>query len=109
MPALPGEAARGWDKTAPRPVARFAATRTKEGLLQVTWRASSDRDLRYYNLYASSQGEPEVSQPRLLVSPAHDQTSYLDWSAGKAEVMHYAITAVDRQGNESAPVFAHAD
>jgi hypothetical protein len=34
-------------------------------------------------------------------------TEYLDWSAPrKAEKVWYAITAVDRQGNESGPTFA---
>jgi len=31
-------------------------------------------------------------------------TEYLDWSAPLgAQAVYYAITAVDRQGNESAP------
>jgi hypothetical protein len=33
-------------------------------------------------------------------------TSYLDWSAPTTPDAFYAITAVDRQGNESAPTFA---
>jgi len=100
-----GQGIKGWDKTPPAAVAGLAAARTDDGMIKLAWKANTDKDLRYYNVYASSEGKPQVSQKRLLVSPTHDQTSYLDWTAGQAPAVHYAITAVDRQGNESVPAF----
>ena len=95
----------GWDKTPPAKVNGFKAEKA-DGLIRVSWDKSADIDLRYYNVYASSAGEPKVEQKRLLVSPPHDETQYLDWTAPKDKPVHYAITAIDRQGNESAPAFA---
>lgn len=101
-----GKPVTRWDKTAPKAVTAFRATKRKDGLISITWKANTDTDLRYYNIYASSAGEPAVEQKRLLVSPPRGETLYIDWTAPKRTKMHYAITAVDRQGNESSPVFA---
>ena len=48
-----------------------------------------------------------MSQKRLILSPPAGTTQCPDWTApqGAARV-HYAITAVDRQGNDSAPAYA---
>jgi hypothetical protein len=106
-PALVDSAAgtSGWDTAPPAEVKQFTAKIT-DGLVDLNWRTNADPDLRYYNIYASSQAAPDAVQQRLLVSPTHDQTRYLDWSAPAGGPMYYAITAVDRQGNESKPVFA---
>ncbi|MFB3891836.1 MAG: fibronectin type III domain-containing protein [Phycisphaerae bacterium] len=106
-----GTGVKGWDKTAPAAVKELKAT-LKDGLITLQWPASAERDLRYYNIYASSAGKvapaakPEISQKRLLVSPPHDETSYIDWTAPKDKTVSYAITVVDRQGNESSPAYA---
>ena len=101
-----GKPVSGWDKTPPRPVANFTATKRADGLILLKWNRNKDRDFRHYQLYASPEGKPAVSQKRLLVSPPHGETFYLDWSAPKGRPMHYAITTVDRQGNESPAVYA---
>jgi hypothetical protein len=98
-----------WDKIAPKPVGGFEAARREDGLIALAWRANTDKDFRYYNIYASSEAKPTVEQKRLLVSPPHDETLYIDWTAPKDVKMFYAIVAVDRQGNVSAPVFAQVE
>jgi hypothetical protein len=98
----------GWDKTAPASAKDFQA-QLKDGLIHLTWEAPADKDRRYYNVYASSEGKPAIEQKRLLVSPTHGQTLYIDWTAPKGKAMHYAITVIDRQGNESQPVYASCE
>lgn len=100
-----GKTVKGWDRTPPSGVAGFRAER-KDGLIRLVWEASAEKDLRYYNLYASSQGKPAIGQKRRLVSPPRGERGYIDWTAPLSGVMYYAITAVDRQGNESGPVYA---
>jgi len=104
-----GEPVRDWDKTVPAKLAGFSAERMKNGLIALEWERSRDKDFRYYNIYASSKGRPDVSQKRLLVSPPYDETRYVDWSAPRKTAMHYAMTVIDRQGNESEPVYVEID
>jgi len=76
----------------------------EDGQYRLKWARSPAKDLRHYNVYFSTRGKPEVSPKRLIVSPPAGMTEYLDWSAPlKAQKVCYAITAVDRQGNESEP------
>ena len=102
-----GEPVKGWDKTPPAKVSEFKAER-KDGLIRLAWSRSNEQDLRYYNLYASTKERPGAVQRRRLVSPPHDQSGYIDWTAPVSGPVYYALTAVDRQGNESEPVFTEA-
>jgi hypothetical protein len=102
-----GPAVTGWDKTPPAPPADFAAAREAPGQYRLRWSAPPDKDVRYYNLYFSPEGRPEAVQKRRFASPPAAATGHLDWTAPPAGAAHYAITAIDRQGNESKP--AHAD
>jgi len=98
----------GWDKVAPPPVTGLTVTPEldAQGQYRLKWNTDTATDLRYYNIYFSSLGRPAISQQRLVVSPAADQTEYLDWTAPiDAPGYYWAITAIDRQGNESAPTF----
>jgi hypothetical protein len=106
--ATKGAAVTGWDKTAPPAVEGFSAAKEPDeaGQYRLSWKKSAASDLRHYNVYFSSKEKPQVSQKRLIVSPLAGMTEYLDWSAPTEGPAHYAITAVDRQGNESAPTFA---
>jgi len=102
-----GDVETGWDKTPPATPAGFEA-QIDDGLIVLSWRPVEDKDFRYCSIYASCEDTPETVQKRLLVSPTHEQTHYIDWTAPKGKAVHYAITAVDRQGNESAPAYASA-
>jgi hypothetical protein len=99
---------KGWDKTAPVPVEAFkvAAETDAQGQYRLSWAKDAATDVRHYNVYFSSKGRPDINQKCLLVSPPAERTGYLDWSAPIGTDVHYAITAVDRQGNESAPTYA---
>ena len=101
-----GKPVSGWDRIPPNAVANVRAAKRDDGLIALTWDRNTDKDFRYYNIYASSQGRPAVEQKRLLVSPPHDETLYIDWTAPKNTKMFYAIVAVDRQGNASSPAYA---
>jgi hypothetical protein len=102
---LPG--IKGWDKSAPPQVNQFQAQRETDadGQYRLTWAGNGASDLRHYNIYFSAGKRPEISAKCLLVSPPQSATQYLDWSAPQKTDAHYAITAVDRQGNESPPAF----
>jgi fibronectin type 3 domain-containing protein len=96
-----------WDKTAPPAVNGFQAHRETDtaGQYRLTWTANGANDLRHYNIYFSASQRPDISAKCLLVSPPPSATGYLDWSAPADTDAYYAITAVDRQGNESAPTY----
>jgi hypothetical protein len=102
--------AKDFDKSAPPAVTDFSATAEADapGQYRLKWTASPAADVRYYNVYFSAKGKPEVSQKRLIASPLASMKEYLDWSAPIEGGASYAITAVDRQGNESMPAFAEA-
>jgi hypothetical protein len=107
--SAPGAPLRDWDRTSPPAVANFRVVREADepGQFRLTWDRSPAGDLRHYNLYFSAEARPEPVQARRIVSPPADATTYLDWSAPvRASHAGYAITAVDRQGNESLPAFA---
>jgi len=104
----PAEGWAKWDVTPPPAVEGFTVAKEadEDGQYRLAWAASGAKDVRHYNIYFSSAGRPAVSQKRLIVSPVRGTTRYLDWSAPHGTTAYYAITAVDRQGNESAPAFA---
>ena len=92
----------GFDTTPPAAPSQLAASVGPSGALHVTWTAPSDSDVRLVHLYAAVGADPAISQGQRIASlpPAHP--TYLDWSFGSGE-LHYAVTAEDFQGNESAP------
>ncbi len=96
-----------FDAIAPPEITGFTATAELDakGQYRLHWTKSPADDVRYYNVYFSATGQPEISQKRLIASPLASMTSYLDWSAPIDGAANYAITAVDRQGNESKAVF----
>lgn len=108
--ATPGKPVTKFDKTPPIPPSDFAVVKETDeaGQYRLKWTASSSSDVRYYNVYFSAKEKPAIEQKRLIASPLPSTTSYLDWTAPTEGGASYAITAVDRQGNESAPVFAEA-
>jgi hypothetical protein len=101
-----GRPVKGWDQRAPAAPTGFIATREAPGQNRLKWTAPADADVRYYNLYFSSTGKPEAVQKRRFASPPAGTNEYLDWTAPTGAGGQYAITAVDRQGNESTPAFA---
>jgi hypothetical protein len=102
-----GPGVRDFDRPAPAPVQGFTAVKDPVGY-KLSWLPSLERKVRYYNLYCSSTGRPEPVQAHRFASPPRGTTEYLDWAAPPAGPVFYGLTAVDRQGNESAPVYFQA-
>lgn len=103
------EPAGDWDKPPPAAPKKLTVEKKSPGQYTLEWTASVDQDVRYYNLYFSSEGKPDAVQARRFVSPPAGTTSYLDWAASREGSAYYAITAVDYQGNESAPAHGQAE
>jgi len=104
-----GPGVSGWDRVPPARVGDFTVRKDPSGGYYLKWEPSLEKDLRYYNLYFSSHARPEPVQARRIASPPPGTTEYIDWAAGNPEKAYYAITAVDRQGNESQPTYAEAE
>jgi hypothetical protein len=109
---------KGWATTPPQPPAGLQACRmaTPSGSLGVewklTWTASPSTSLRYYNIYYSGGGIPNIQagdwvtlQHYLIDSPAATETSYIYWQANPSDVPAFGILAVDRQDQASTPVY----
>ena len=73
------------------------------GQVQLSWEEPNDRMVRYYNVYYSTTGAPIVQQKCRIASVPVGTKSYLDWLADPEKDGRYAVTSVDRQGNESTP------
>lgn len=113
-----GKPVEHWDATPPPAPTGFAVDRAAPGRNRLTWDAAASSsaaaggsmsDLRYFNLYFSDQGPPDPVQANRFASPPAGTSDYLDWTAPAQGAGFYAVTAVDRQGNESAPMRAQLD
>jgi len=98
-----GETVTNWDSDAPAPPTSLQAVNEEAGQYRLTWIAPGDGDVRYYNLYFSNSTHPSIEQQRRFGSPPAATTEYLDWTAPTSGDAYYAVTAVDKQGNESMP------
>ena len=77
------------------------------GHFELSWKEPRSDKIRYYNLYYSADAPPEAKQSSRIASLPVGTNRYLDWLADpNVESPHYAITAVDRHGNESGAVRA---
>lgn len=75
--------------------------------VKLSWSASSDNLPApvYYRIYASNTYPVDITQPSNLIEARTDSTSYtfqpeVPWE----ERIYWAVTAVDRCGNESSPL-----
>ena len=90
-------------KPAPLPAANLNVHRGMS-FDQLSWSTARDRsgaDYLLYNVYASEQWPVDVSDARNLVAARCRQQSVTIPNKGRS--LHYAVTATDRYGNESAP------
>lgn len=72
--------------------------------VHLQWKASSEENI-YYRIYASDTHPVDTSDPACLIHPRTESTEYtyipeVPWQ----EYLYWAVTAVDRYGNESEPV-----
>ena len=83
-------------------------TNIENGYTELKWQAATDNDERnkpMYVIYASNEYPVDTSRPVNIVAQNIRETSYiyapiLPWNAKK----HFAVTAVDRYGNESVAI-----
>lgn len=92
---VPPAAPSGFSVTAQAPAGHYL----------LTWTEPADGQVRFYNIYYAADLQPEVAQAARMASVAAGTSRYYDWLASPAGA-YYAVTAVDRHGNESVPVYA---
>ncbi len=91
-----------------QPVAPVAPTtlnvkRTPQGD-QLTWYGARDRSdgpNLLYNIYASSEVPVDIQNPANLVATRHQSCQLTISHSANNRPLHYAVTALDRYGNES--------
>jgi pectin methylesterase-like acyl-CoA thioesterase len=88
------------DTTAPAVVAGLAA-KGGDKQIALTWTAGADADLAGYNVYRWVDGADAGTAVKLTTSPV-SAASYTDKAVPDAAGYRYAVTAVDKVGNESA-------
>ena len=93
--------------TPPAPPRQFSVSRTPQGDL-LKWSEATDRcrsPYLLYNVYASTEVPVDTDNPANLIATRLMQTTLLvpplRTTANRAAPLHYAVTAVDRYGNES--------
>jgi hypothetical protein len=91
------------DTTPPAAPAKVSARRLDRTLIEVTWAAPADDDVRHFNVYYSpSEKDVPAKQAFRIASPPGSETRYVDFAGRPGVAGYYAVTAVDRFGNESA-------
>jgi len=90
-----------YDEKPPAPVTGLTAASSAEGVV-LTWDAVPDPDLCYYRVYRAAKGPVPIRVTNQIASTV--ATRLVDRSGPPASV--YAVVAVDRSGNVSAPTMA---
>lgn len=90
-------------KTPPPAIDALAAENVRPRVNRLQWQASNAPNLSHYRLYAAREPFEAPEQRYLIGSPSRPE--FIDWGLRAGTTYHYAVTAVDRAGNESAPVF----
>ena len=88
------------DRRPPAPVTGLTVAKAEGRTVELKWRPSREADFWHYNVYASRKPMTAPAQANLLASPTYPE--FIDWGLGAGTAYHYAVTAVDRRGNESA-------
>lgn len=109
VPAMP------WlDDVAPSAPTGLRVEQVTPGYLRLTWEASTDNDPRNaprYIIYGATGESPEaktidLTRPEQMIASYVSGTTYLYAPLIPSEAcIHFAVTAIDRYGNESAPAY----
>lgn len=95
------------DSVAPTPPTRLTATQS-EGCTLLVWNAATDNDPEnapYYVIYGAETYPVDTSKPQHIIAQRVKKNRYVyapvyPWEAKR----YFAVTAIDRFGNESEPV-----
>ena len=85
---------------------RLNVERTTEGD-NLSWGGAQDRsDSPYllYNIYASTEAPVDITRPENLIATRRTATTLSIHRKHDKPILHYAVTALDRYGNESQPI-----
>lgn len=93
-------------KTPPSPAEALTAQNLRRRVNRLRWQPSYAPDLSHYQVYAAREPFNKPEQQYLIGSPAIPE--FIDWGLRAGTTYYYAVTVVDRRGNESPPVFASA-
>ena len=91
---------------APTAPTRLNVERTQGGD-NLTWYGATDRsDGPYllYNIYASTEEPVDISRAENLIATRRTATTLSIRRKADKPMLHYAVTALDRYGNESQPI-----
>jgi hypothetical protein len=94
------EGPRPEDRRPPEPPQNLAVRGVRDRTVQLTWDPPGDADFSHFNVYGSREALAGPAQEHLLASPTYPE--FIDWGLRPGTLYHYAVTAVDRRGNESA-------
>lgn len=98
-PAFQPQGPRPEKSTPPAAVAGLQVKNVRERVNHLTWQRPDDPTLSHYQVYASDQPITAPAQDLLIGSPTDPE--FIDWGLKAGRTYHYAVTAVDRRGNES--------
>ena len=105
-PGFTPEGPRPENTVPPPAVTGLAAHNVGERVNHLTWEPVADPTLSHYQVYASTAPITSPAQELLIGSPTYGE--FIDWGLRAGTVYHYAVTAVDRRGNESPLATAQA-
>ena len=87
------------DRDAPSAVQGLSVVQVRGRAVRLKWRAGAEPDFWHYNVYAGRIPITRPDQGLLLASPTYCE--FVDWGLRPGTAYYYAVTAVDRRGNES--------
>lgn len=96
-----------WNKNVPTPPLRLNVKRTDNGDF-LYWEGAIDNshaDYLMYNIYSSCTHPIDINDPSNLIAPRHIGDSLFVPKSNSLIEAGYAVTAMDRYGNESEPIF----
>lgn len=94
------------ERPAPPVPADLQAANVRERVNRLVWAPVADPEFSHYQVYACREPDFEPGQETLIGSPTY--AAFIDWGLQADSRYHYAVTAVNRRGVESAAVRASA-
>ena len=90
----------------PGKVKNLEVENIQERVNRLRWVRPDSQNISHYQVYASQSPIETPTQEMIIGSPTYE--SFIDWGLQASTTYYYAVTAVDRQRNESAIVTASA-
>ena len=91
-----------WLSATPPPTPQHIGVAINRHATTLTW--SNAGDTLCYNIYASYTYPVDTEDPTQLLKSYVADTTYREPTQSLVRPRHYAITAIDRYGNESIPL-----